>query len=564
MAKVKFNNEPVRADILSIASVFARENLQEDLPFCESVIQLFRAGRYSDGVRSLEAYVRPEFGPYDSLFKKRQFAALFSKVPFKGSQKLRRLAALESFHAAERQCGRANRRLGFYSRHPERENEIYRLILSRAKAKIVEILGGPVVTDGQLKRLLDLSRPGKGISVGTRNKFRTSLPYKLADTDLAVSPSARWYANLLVSSDHHWFKMHGAVDFSTRTYTLPFVDSESCRITCVPKNARTDRTIGVEPALNVQLQLGVHELFADLLSRIGNSIHEGGQARNQELARLGSLNPYGERSAVTIDLKSASDTVCTSLVERLFPREWVALLDDLRCKSYLLDGQIHRFQKWSSMGNGYTFVLETLIFYALGSAVNSLTGGRVLSVYGDDIIVEKGSALLLLEILRYCGFTPNGEKTSILGGFRESCGADWYFGLAITPQYQRRLTIRPTDIHRLLNRLDRRFCLVGLTSELLRAYRASSPILYGLVNEDDTSCLFASFQEVKARGFLTWRPRIQNWTFQRWEFSPEKEDHRAEVMLAVALRGGGQSSRPTIRGRGRFRLRHATAGCGIN
>jgi hypothetical protein len=564
---MKFSNEPTAADILSTASAFARVNLQDDLPFCETVILAFREKRFNDGVRSLEAYCRPEFGPVDVLFRRRQFAALISKIPYKGSQKARRLAAEGAFSAAEMRCKRTNKKLRHYAKFPNREPEFYRVVLSRARGELLKILGTPVVSEGILSRIIALSRPGKGLALGSHNKFRTGLVYKLADTDLAVTAMARPYAQLLLDTDHHWSELHRSVDYQNRTYQYPFVSSESCRITYVPKNARTDRTIGVEPALNVVLQLGVHEYFSDLLDRTGNTIWEGGQERNKELARVGSCNPHRVDSPVTVDLKSASDTVASELVRRLFPREWVALLDDLRCKSYVLEGQNHEFQKWSSMGNGYTFVLETLIFLSLARAVNSLFSGKLASVYGDDIIVEKGVCLPLIEVLSYCGFQVNTEKTAIVGGFRESCGADWYYGLQITPVYVRKLALRPTDIYRLLNRAAKCFDWSEVRAYLLRMHREKSPILLGLENEQDDSCLFTSFAHAKASGCLRWQtssspklPSYQNWTFLRWDWKPSSERHRTHVKLIAALRGGGRGIDPSIRGRGTFRLRHATAG----
>jgi hypothetical protein len=85
-------------------------------------------------------------------------------------------------------------------------------------------------------------------------------------------------------------------------------------------------------------------------------------------------------------------------------------------------------EKFSSMGNGFTFELETLIFAALAAAVSDLTLGENLFVYGDDIIVPTHASSNVLAVLRTFGFTPNTKKTFTSGSFRESCGGDYFLG----------------------------------------------------------------------------------------------------------------------------------------
>jgi len=54
-------------------------------------------------------------------------------------------------------------------------------------------------------------------------------------------------------------------------------------------------------------------------------------------------------------------------------------------------------------------------------------------VYGDDIIVRNGVFTPLLSLLTVCGFRVNPRKTFSTGPFRESCGADWFFGEDVRP-----------------------------------------------------------------------------------------------------------------------------------
>jgi hypothetical protein len=84
------------------------------------------------------------------------------------------------------------------------------------------------------------------------------------------------------------------------------------------------------------------------------------------------------------------------------------------------------------MGNGFTFELESLIFFAIASC--SCDAG-IVSVYGDDIIVPSQYATDVMKNLEMCGFSLNWDKSFIDGPFRESCGGDYFEGFDIRPVY---------------------------------------------------------------------------------------------------------------------------------
>jgi hypothetical protein len=121
---------------------------------------------------------------------------------------------------------------------------------------------------------------------------------------------------------------------------------------------------------------------------------------------------------------------------------WYRLLDMSRTKYYRLpDGSIRRYELFSQMGNGYTFELESLIFWALASAVCSVLGiVEDVTVYGDDLIVPVESVPLLEKVLAYAGLTMNLDKTFFQHEgniFRESCGKHYFNGIDVTPVYVR-------------------------------------------------------------------------------------------------------------------------------
>lgn len=547
------------ADPIWVARLFAAANFNTDVELTEAgvILDAIAASDYRRAKTLMDRFARPEFGSALAYYTRKQFTALLSKVPFTGDSSSRKRTALSDFMSAERRCKRTNRRLRHFDKHWNRLPDHLRVIFTRARSEIYRALG--TLTEGKLRRIISASRPGSGVSVGTRNRFRVSLPYKLGDTDLAVTDSALIYAEMMVAGSPIWSSLHMEVDWKSGTYTLPFVRANGNRITFVPKDARTLRTIAIEPALNVCLQLGVHSFMADRLATLGNPIDD--QGRNQEWARSGSLREFGS-SYSTIDLSQASDSVSTELVRWLLPSDWFGFLDDLRCKVGVVEGAPMLYEKFSSMGNGFTFALETLIFWALGKAVSSYTDCHgVVSVYGDDIVVEDRAALLMIEVLQFAGLVVNTTKSYVLGPFRESCGADWHCGLRVTPQYVKKAVFRCTDVYNLLNRADPVFEWGPVRDYLLAVHRKKEPVLFGLENEDTSSCLFAPFDYVKGSGQLKWKSEWQTWTFPVWVFKPESEHVPPLSAYAASLKGSsGSDARGQLRGRGVYRLERRSPG----
>lgn len=212
----------------------------------------------------------------------------------------------------------------------------------------------------------------------------------------------------------------------------------------VPKNYKTDRTIAKEPCMNVYVQKGIGRYIRKRLKRVGVDLDD--QTANQRAALEGSISGL----LATIDLSMASDTVAYELVSFLLPNDWWYALEQSRSPIGVLpSGEVLTYQKFSSMGNGYTFELETLIFWAICQQVCSddinKRDNRVL-VYGDDIVVPSDKADSVLRRLWQAGFKPNPQKTFSDGPYRESCGKHYFLGCDITPFYIR----SPVDkLHRL-------------------------------------------------------------------------------------------------------------------
>jgi hypothetical protein len=248
----------------------------------------------------------------------------------------------------------------------------------------------------------------------------------------------------------------------------PFVDpgllsiALGNRVTFVPKSATTERAIAIEPLVNIYAQLGLGAMIRRRLKAFAH-IDLNEQWFNQELAREGSIRGF----LATADLSSASDTIAREVVRLLLPEQWYARLNACRSKVGVLDGQPFVYEKFSSMGNGFTFELESLLFWALARSACIITGcADMVSVYGDDIVIPVEAFPALEELLDFFGFKLNRKKSFSSGVFRESCGKDWYDGSDVRPFLQKEL---PCELHQLF----------ALANGLRRVANRRSHNLYG-------------------------------------------------------------------------------------
>lgn len=224
--------------------------------------------------------------------------------------------------------------------------------------------------------------------------------------------------------------------------TLPVWHAERCEgdetlvtgnvLFTVPKKTDIDRVACKEPDINMWLQKGLGSFLRRMLKRHGVDLND--QAINRSLAQVGSVT----NELMTLDLSSASDSVTRELVFTLLPIHWYTLLDSVRSPVTVIDGEEHVNEMFSSMGNGFTFELESLLFFTIAKATAYFRGvPGIVSVYGDDIIAPSELSTYLPWVLGYFGFSINNEKSFTDGPIRESCGGHYYNGFDITPFYIR-------------------------------------------------------------------------------------------------------------------------------
>lgn len=246
----------------------------------------------------------------------------------------------------------------------------------------------------------------------------------------------------------------------------------------VPKSQEIQRACATEPNVNVLMQKALGSWIQERLLRVCKIDIRDQQYLNSRLAGVGSVSGlYG-----TIDLKSASDRNSMAMIEEFCPRmfvKWVKLFRSPYCS--LPSGREVKMEMCSSMGNGFTFPLQTALFVGVVYSVYKLLGipfirNRVVSprvetrrlsasfkfddrkapgnfgVFGDDIIVRSDAYSLCCRFLVKLGHVVNDLKSFNTGHFRESCGTDYFAGYNVRGVYIRDLRT-PLDVYSAINRL---------------------------------------------------------------------------------------------------------------
>lgn len=424
------------------------------------VWMLFKAGQHRD-------LVELKFDPslYELVLNKTSLSKLrsdyaatkfFSKAKGLKTKIDTKEVALVSAREAEARCRETNVRLkalvsGGYA------NSRLDTSLFRASQIISKILG-PLPSSFE-----DVSfSKGRSTSAFGDEKSRV---HKYTSR-LDVYPQSLGLALKLVQDSPHWGQAALDADGPCSVAPGAFELVQGNVMTVVPKNAKTDRVICYESHCNIRLQLAVGSYMRERLRFHGINLDD--QSINQRRATLGSK--FG--GLATLDLKAASDTVALELVHQLLPVDWACHLDMLRAKYTMWpDGVWRKNEKFSSMGNGFTFELESLIFYALCATVTNN-----VSVYGDDIIVPTSSAEEVISLLSDCGFEVNTSKSYWTGYFRESCGEDSACGVNVTPVYLRVIPRHRDEVVKLHNAVRkwlRRGTPFWEGAEMLRSWRTS-------------------------------------------------------------------------------------------
>lgn len=358
----------------------------------------------------------------EALRSLKQVEAFFKKNSQFSNPVICANAAQQSFKDSEASCAKINWMLEYFYAQQH-------LLRSDLRSKIQ-------VMESYISRVL-----------GPFSVFMNDLPSLVKVTPGATATTARKDSLPQLKMKMKVFATDGARSYTTALYQFfgfnrPRVCvTESNRVELVPKNWKTDRTIACEPEANLPLQLAFDRFVKRRLYSHGVDLSD--QSANQRRALEASVTD----SFVTVDFKAASDTFSFNTVAWLMPPDWFDFLCRVRSPKYRGAFGSGTYQKFSSMGNGCTFCIETLIFAAACYA----SGSRNFLVYGDDVIIEKEFYPSFLELTGFFGLTVNVDKTFVSGFFRESCGVDAYNGMNITPVFIREQPTSKAGLCHLIN-----------------------------------------------------------------------------------------------------------------
>lgn len=406
---------------------------------------------------------------------------------------------LAGFFESEQACKAINR-LNFPEIFGDSRDALFSPQLLKAQSFCYRVLG----LKPDFSELLDCSMHGPGSDIGTE-RSRTSIFDKYANPPYTVSSRAQPMFVAAICDDSRWMRSliaaylewPGFLTVKPSSYTLrkvggppsqgqPLTERKEydwgrafeilfptsgevekfwnftfkiCdynRYAEVPKTAKKNRSIALEPRGNEYLQLGAGELIRRRLkTRAGINLWT--QEKNQRIAMWASRDD----SCTTLDLSSASDRISRKLVEFLLPRFWFVLLDDLRVPVTKVADAYIPLEKMASMGNGFSFALESLVFASLivGVVGEEVFRSRIeeFAIYGDDLIFPTEFFLDIQLLLTLVGCKVNRKKTFFRGPFRESCGVDYYDGYDIRPLSLKKEPTRAFELVIVYNRFYRLF-----------------------------------------------------------------------------------------------------------
>jgi hypothetical protein len=431
--------------------------------------------------------------------------------------------------------------------------------------------GQPLISS--FGQILDHGRTGPGASVLARgNDFYT----KLFDSKLSCTSMGLYTAYCTYfQNDPSW---NDAEYLRESRYGQAEVVAGN-RLSFVPKNRDTSRSICTEPSLNMFFQLGLGAILENRLRQFFGIDFERQQELNRELARLGSLDYKVNRDPssdglVTIDLSSASDSLSLKMLDEVMPPQVMKWLRLFRSNSTTLpNGREVELNMVSTMGNGFTFPLQTILFSCVVLAASRVCGIKQIrphypdrlgtyGVFGDDIICGKFISHHVIRLLSILGFQVNSEKSFLKGPFRESCGGDYFYGHPVRGVYIKTLK-QPHSRYAVINQLNlwSARCGIPLSKTVGRLLNSVKYLPVPLWEADDAGIRvpYSLLKQSKwnknyqSLAYKRWCPRPKRITIRDGEVHVPKGEKRrqynADGLLLAFLRGDLRNGYITVRQR---------------
>lgn len=354
-------------------------------------------------------YTEADVDRFRSDYQVTKFLAKSKNIP---SLVDTRAVAWDAFLAAESACRDTNDNL--LARISDSSDRT-RAILRIARERVHRVLGR--LDEHALEKIYSMTRFGPGATRSVRGDD--------------VSMSMKYDSRLITCTPRALNAALFTLPTMWKRRILGFEPVSGSTLSFVAKNAKTDRAICIEPDVNIFYQLGIGAYLKERLKQFGVDLYD--QSANQRLAGRAYRDGLS-----TIDLRAASDTISVRVVEWLLPSSWTRLLATFRSDYTTYNSVEIPLEKWSSMGNGYTFELESLIFHAVLYGVKEfLNSDSPIGTYGDDLIVGRDMSEDVIDVLKLLGFDINKDKSFTDGLFYESCGSDFFCGFPVRPIFSK-------------------------------------------------------------------------------------------------------------------------------
>ena len=347
-------------------------------------------------------------------------------------------AAIDTFLETERACYSMNKKIRTLIKSDGEnlstsDDELLTFLL-RWKEKIRSVLG-------KVPEVLAPKFSG-GATTSTNRLWSTTLD--------KLSTTPEWYSHSVFDTAI-WFYTCGWGAIAARRGLPPRV-APGNEYFVVPKNGLTGRSCCKEAVINLALQLSLGNVLRGRARKcLGIDLNHG-----QDLHVFKACVASVLQHLATLDMSSASDRWARELIRFLIDGEWLNVLNANRATHTLFGEKRLYLEKFSSMGNGFTFELETILFATLALVVQEIEAipGEILC-YGDDLIVPTGLAPRVLYWLDRVGHKPNLKKTHVSGPFRESCGGDFFKGIRVNTVKLEKVPSEPQHWISLANNLRR-------------------------------------------------------------------------------------------------------------
>ena len=354
--------------------------------------------------------------------------------------------------------------------------------------------------------------------------------------------------DLLSNKDLYYYKpVRDLLDYPMLDIDYEYQHGDSTiEITTVWKTALGARIIGLHDTGLMPIQNGFGDYLTNqILPKNTNITISKAQDLHRELAMENSLT----REFSTSDQRNASNNILYALCRYLFPHNVFSFMELITPRKFYIKGSDTQYNTamMCPQGNGFIFPLQTLLFYSLIWGLQRAMGVKYpIYVYGDDVILHTSIFSAFNKLLVALKLQPNLDKSFSDENIRESCGADYVYGLNVRALYVNNIPESTQDWIVLANGIRRiGYYNNGGTWRSMRYLRLwvrcihhiephkrlYAPRIYGdaAINTESSKRYTISYDDKS--------PNVPCISGHRWERYPNKGiDHQGRPYSAEAIR----------------------------